>query len=394
MTYGAPLGKKPTACVPCHRRKVRCDLPTAGLPCTHCNTRNRGDACVPLSHGSNQDKADGSNHGNGSHRNKRRRVSDGHDQCHDESLPTPNSHLHEPITTQSTSASSLVAGHADVHAHRSLRDHPARLASEAGSAQDIGERSSVSSSQSARNVAQPSTGGSGIQFMASEEDAHWQTLCLMSDVDPGVPSRMSLAGTDQGQQVFEYYTELNSIALLGEVIGQSPRHLVRINLPDLVAAGARERELSCLSDVDVEYLNAKRVHEFPPTNTCRAFFQLFFQYIYPLAPIFHRQKFLEAYDQGNCSSFLLWSILASVSPHASLALLQDAGFSECSVAQKDFFSKARLLFDFGCEKEQLSLLQGSILLSSFHCSFAPNKDFRFWFQNAIRIATQMGFHRE
>jgi hypothetical protein len=63
------------------------------------------------------------------------------------------------------------------------------------------------------------------------------------------------------------------------------------------------------------------------------------------------------------------------------------------MAQKDFFSKARLLYDFGCEKGQLNLIQGSILLSSFQFSFAPDKDFRFWFHNATRIALQMGFNK-
>lgn len=63
------------------------------------------------------------------------------------------------------------------------------------------------------------------------------------------------------------------------------------------------------------------------------------------------------------------------------------------MAQKSFFSKARLLYDFGCEKGQLNLIQGSILLSSFQFSFAPDKDFRFWFHNATRIALQMGFHK-
>lgn len=90
---------------------------------------------------------------------------------------------------------------------------------------------------------------------------------------------------------------------------------------------------------------------------------------------------------------MLFALLANVVPFASADLVRELGYSDINAAQGDFFLKARLLFDFGCEKGQLSLLQGSILLSSFQNSFSPDKDFRFWFNNAVRIATQMGFHR-
>jgi hypothetical protein len=69
-------------------------------------------------------------------------------------------------------------------------------------------------------------------------------------------------------------------------------------------------------------------------------------------------------------------------------------FKTITESQREFFSRARLLFDFGCEKNQMSLLQGSILMSSFQNSFAPDKDFRFWFNNAIHLATLMGLHRQ
>lgn len=37
---------KPQACVPCHRRKVRCDASRRGTPCTRCIDKNRSSDCV------------------------------------------------------------------------------------------------------------------------------------------------------------------------------------------------------------------------------------------------------------------------------------------------------------------------------------------------------------
>lgn len=57
----APLGKKPTACVPCHERKVRCDSTAVGFPCSRCVTKDRTDLCIMLERG-------------GRNANKRRRI--------------------------------------------------------------------------------------------------------------------------------------------------------------------------------------------------------------------------------------------------------------------------------------------------------------------------------
>jgi hypothetical protein len=88
------------------------------------------------------------------------------------------------------------------------------------------------------------------------------------------------------------------------------------------------------------------------------------------------------------------ALFANVVPYASADLLRRAGFSDHLTAQKTFFKKATILSDFGCEKRQLHLLQGSLLLSSQRISFSNDKDYRFWLLNALRIASRMGLHRE
>lgn len=124
------------------------------------------------------------------------------------------------------------------------------------------------------------------------------------------------------------------------------------------------------------------------------FLELYFSALYPYAPILDRRKFLHSYETGQYSSFLFQALLANVVPHASIDLIQRAGFSTHRVAQKAFFKRASILHDIGCEKSQLHLLQGSLMMGAQWVTFASDKDYRFWLLNAIRIATRLGLHRE
>ena len=122
--------------------------------------------------------------------------------------------------------------------------------------------------------------------------------------------------------------------------------------------------------------------------------RLFFEHIYPYTPVLDRVEFCDQFQNDNCSHFVLYAILANVVPYTTSKVITALGYRNRDLAQHDFVLKARLLHDFGCEKRQLNLLQGSIILSSFQFSYAPNKDHRFWFHNAVRVATQLGLHRQ
>jgi hypothetical protein len=122
--------------------------------------------------------------------------------------------------------------------------------------------------------------------------------------------------------------------------------------------------------------------------------RLFFEHVYPYTPVVDRMQFCQDYMTGNASYFILHSILANAVPYASIDLIKEAGYGSREEAQADSTQKARLIYDFGCEKNQLHLLQGSIILSSFQFSYSASKDHRIWFHNAIRIAIQMGLHKQ
>ena len=103
----------------------------------------------------------------------------------------------------------------------------------------------------------------------------------------------------------------------------------------------------------------------------------------------NRVDFIRGYQSGHCSLFLLYVILAPASVHAPADVLSACGFASRSAAQELFFSKAKLLHDFSAEDDPLLMLQGSIILCMVILDHPTDRDFGYWFHNAIRLATKL-----
>ncbi|KAF9781426.1 hypothetical protein IL306_014045 [Fusarium sp. DS 682] len=148
------------------------------------------------------------------------------------------------------------------------------------------------------------------------------------------------------------------------------------------------------ASTNMDFLEQKGALNIPPRSICNQLLKLYFTCVYPYAPILDRVQFMEDYYAGRHSVFIMQSILANVAAHAPQELLKRIGFNDRKTAQKTFYSRATLVYDLGRETGQLSRLQGSIMLSSLSFSYAVDKDYRYWFTNACRIATQLGLHRQ
>lgn len=118
--------------------------------------------------------------------------------------------------------------------------------------------------------------------------------------------------------------------------------------------------------------------------------KIYFDHAYSFCPVINRADFVRQYKSEHCSLFLLYAILASATLHASIDMISVCGFKNRSEAQEYFFTKARLLHDFAVEDDPLSLLQGSVILCSVITSHPMNRDFGYWFHNAVRMATRLG----
>lgn len=214
------------------------------------------------------------------------------------------------------------------------------------------------------------------------------------------------------REVMELHEGVNPMTILGEALGrQRPNRFVRFTVQEDGSTSNSRQPIYALDVADAAYLKAKGALEFPrgpvwyvsnSSHVCYIvltrwvsgeLLRLYFVCVYPYAPIVDRVKFMLAYETGHHSPFVLQSILANVVPYAPIDLLRQAGYEDRLTAQKSFYTKATLLYDLRCEKNQLHMLQGSIMLSSLSFSYAMDKDYRYWLGNAGRIATQIGLHR-
>ncbi|KXH63636.1 hypothetical protein CNYM01_11731 [Colletotrichum nymphaeae SA-01] len=100
----------------------------------------------------------------------------------------------------------------------------------------------------------------------------------------------------------------------------------------------------------------------------------------------HRDAF---YESGSYSPFLIQTVLTSATLYVPTNLLTSCGYSNVTEAQTAFFNKALLLHDFQCEKSQLCLLQGSLILGTTAFFYPIDRDVQYWFFNAVRLATKL-----
>ncbi|RFU28806.1 hypothetical protein B7463_g7554, partial [Scytalidium lignicola] len=238
------------------------------------------------------------------------------------------------------------------------------------------------------------------QVQSITESQSYLQLCQQIANGQRLPSPGRMLGIQSpGREVIDYHSGRHYISILGGIITQDrARRLTRLVIEDhKKLTGHHELdsrgELAGLDDADISFLHAKGAFNFPPKAICDALLRLHFELVFPYAPVIDRLEFMRTYEAGTYSSFLVNAMLAASVPYAPLQLLIDAGFTDRLTAVRKFSSNAVLLYDFGCEKSQLRRLQGSIILGVGDYSYTTDKDFRYWFYNAARIATRMGLHR-
>ena len=113
----------------------------------------------------------------------------------------------------------------------------------------------------------------------------------------------------------------------------------------------------------------------------------YFHYVHPFSPVISRTEFIRRYLCGDCSLLLLRAMLTTAIIHAPADVLFDLEFASRSNAQESFFSKATRLYDF--EEDPLVMLQASIVMCMVILDHPTNRDFGYWFHNAVSIATKL-----
>ncbi|KAH6985125.1 fungal-specific transcription factor domain-containing protein [Ilyonectria destructans] len=326
MTTPAKLSK---SCIPCRDRKIKCDAPLRGLPCSSCSRKEwQGDCTLPTRKRRETNRIQKADH-------KRPRTP----QC------PPKIRPGSPRESEaSVSASIIVCNNSQT------------------------ERSSESTIVRKTN--------SRIkQLDHCRDPTKYQTsihyLNILAQVEGD--------GKYKSQESDNLTKDNNAGPISAYVFNNRFGHS---------SVAARQ-----VDPVDYAFLLGKGVFDLPPQHCMQAILQAYFEFVYPFAPILDPVAFLRSFLSDSYSLFLMYAILASGILHVSSSAISECGFESRSEAQASFCSKATLIHDFQYETSRIHMLQGSLILGAVVSTRAMDKDFHYWFYNSVRLITRTDHHR-
>ncbi|KAL7904708.1 hypothetical protein GGI35DRAFT_192606 [Trichoderma velutinum] len=212
-----------------------------------------------------------------------------------------------------------------------------------------------------------------------------------------------LEPSQMGPDLVQYHSEMHYMTIISELVdAKKSSRVTRIVVEDKKPAAPRQTQSKAtqvrvvihrLDPLDEEYLNNKSAFSLPSKHCCEAMLQAYFSLGHPHVPILDPVEFVKSYLSGTFSLFLMQAILANAALYAPMPLLEACGFKARCEAIETYFSRASLLYQFGCERNQLRSLQGSIVLGMTAVTGSFDRDFRYWIHNAVRLAVKMGLHK-
>ncbi|KAL7911545.1 hypothetical protein GGI35DRAFT_443036 [Trichoderma velutinum] len=334
------------ACLPCHQKKLKCDAAQVGLPCTRCKAQDLSQhkSCIRVLR-------------------QQRRVTTVSISGSTESTRGPSHVLLSPVSGRRNTRhiSSLASPYSDA---TDLHYDPNAL--------PCPDKASDQSTQVLIRGYKEIAEGTGLPAP--------ETM-----LDPSPNSR----------DVVQYHSEMHYATMMGEAVTEERiRRVTRVIIQEKGRPADNQRIPDALDPTDRDYLTQKCAFTLPPKHYCDVFLQSYFRLAYPTSPVFDPFEFIQSYDSGTYSFFLLQAVLANAALYVPQEVLEACGFVSRSEAIETFCTRAALLYDFNCEKSQLRLLQGSAVLAMTGYAGSRDKDFGYWYHNAVRLAIKMGVHHQ
>ncbi|KAK6951941.1 Cutinase transcription factor 1 beta [Daldinia eschscholtzii] len=149
---------------------------------------------------------------------------------------------------------------------------------------------------------------------------------------------------------------------------------------------------------DVSYLHTKGALTLPSLSLQNALLTAYVEYVHPYMPLIELHDFLSMINArdglyGQTSLFLYHSVMFAATAFVDVKYLKDAGYASRKAARREFFYKARLLYDFDYESDRLILVQGLLLMTYWYETPDDQKDTWHWMGVAISLAHTIGLHR-
>ncbi|KAM0247632.1 hypothetical protein ACHAQJ_009772 [Trichoderma viride] len=159
---------------------------------------------------------------------------------------------------------------------------------------------------------------------------------------------------------------------------------------------------SRLDEEDIQYLKRKGALSFPPKRVLDEFVSNYFQLFHPFFPVLDKSSFLASYYRSDrdasshshgTSLLLLQAIIFTASATVPVSTLRDAGFTSRKEARSLLHKRARYLYEFDFESDDITNIQALLLMSHYYPSMVEQKHTWFWIHQAISLSQGLGLHK-
>jgi hypothetical protein len=120
-----------------------------------------------------------------------------------------------------------------------------------------------------------------------------------------------------------------------------------------------------LDTIELEMLIARGAFEIPPRPICDKLLDVFFRWVAPVIPVVNRQDFMQRYqDINNPPSLLLQQAIFLV---AARFCAKDnmEGSSNSIPPPKQFYDRAKALYNASFEQDQTTVVQALVLMGQY-----------------------------
>ncbi|SMR47309.1 unnamed protein product [Zymoseptoria tritici ST99CH_3D1] len=349
------------ACQHCHTRKIRCNVLESGTPCSNCV--DAGTTCI-IRRRKNQ-RRDSTPPDVGGYQTVL-------DQTHTWRIPTGNSSSWTSSATPRPSIGSVPA-------------------------ESFGRRENPSlSSESPQNGEgrawadmQPNLWEQAPVVDASSASCDFSHLTDLDDIFTFTGNSFLIPPTPQEFSFTPAYPQhtVSPPALLPPppMNGHTNRNgsVAQRSMSTLHIPGLNPR--------DHDYLRGEGCFELPPASILRQMMHMYFRMVHPNLPIVAEDQHWamwngDEFNVGQYSFLLLRAMIFAATSYTELDMLSTIGFVSKREARNTHYRLAKLVYDFGLERDAIASAQTCLLLSYN----APNYNLlrlnTYWVTNAIRFA--------
>lgn len=152
-----------------------------------------------------------------------------------------------------------------------------------------------------------------------------------------------------------------------------------------------------LSPEDIKYLSVKGALNIPPPELRDNLLRSYSDNVHTNMPFIDISEFFHTVFKGNgvrrISLLLFQAVMFAGAISIDIRYLEDVGYQCRENALRDFFTRARLLYDFDCESERIHVVQALLLMTYWDGLSDDGKDSRYWLGISLSQSQVIGLNR-